>query len=213
MKPILYSYFRSSCSWRVRIALAWKNIDYDYKPVNLIKEGGEQHTDSYVSLNPSQLVPSFVVDGAQLTESLSILEYLEETYPDPPLLPKAAIDRAKVRAIALQIACQIQPIQNLRVLQFVGDEKKVEWAKHWIIEGFKSLEAMLLSSAGKYCFGDQITLADCCLAPQVYNAARFNVDLSKFPTISRINEALMELDAFKKSSPSSQPDTPENLKA
>jgi len=209
---VLYSYFRSSCSWRVRIALAYKGIEYETKAVNLIKDGGQQNTTEYRAINPAAIVPSLEIDGHCLTESLSIIEYLEETRPDPPLLPEKPEERAIIRSIALEITAGIQPLQNLKVLQYVGDERKTEWAKHWIIKGFEALEKMLQKNAGKYCFGDNVSIADCCLVPQVYNANRFQVDLSNFPTIQRINDSLIKLDAFKVSHPSQQPDCPEDMR-
>ncbi|KAK8397951.1 hypothetical protein O3P69_003691 [Scylla paramamosain] len=181
-KPILYSYFRSSCSWRVRIVLAHKSIDYEYRPIHLLKK-----------------------------EQISIMEYLEETYPQNPLLPKEPLLRAKVREICEVIGSGIQPLQNLSVLQKIGDEK-MEWGHYYINKGFFALEQLLAGCAGKYSVGDQVTLADCCLVPQVYNANRFKVDMSQFPIISRIHEALNSVEAFKAAQPSNQPDCPEDLK-
>ncbi|XP_067136464.1 maleylacetoacetate isomerase-like [Centruroides vittatus] len=207
-KPILYSYYRSSCSWRVRIALALKGIDYEYKAVNIIKDGGEQHSDEYKKLNPQQKVPTLVIDGNVLTDSISILEYLEEKRPLPPLLPTDAAARSKVRTIVNCIASGIQPIQNLAVLQYLDEDKKSSWPKYWITEGFKGLENILAKTAGDYCYGDQMTLADLCLVPQVYNAERYGVEMSEFPIISRINGKLLSHEAFITSHPSRQPDTP-----
>jgi len=209
-KPVLYSYFRSSCSWRVRIALAFKGIDYEYKPVNLLK--GEQLSEDYKKLNPTAEVPTFVDKGHVLTHSFAILEYLEETVPDPPLLPKDVVVKAKVRAIVDTIVAGIQPLQNMKVLKHVGDASSL-WAKHWIESGFKSLEVILRQTHGKYCVGDNVTLADVCLVPQLYNANRFNVDMSLFPLISEITSRLNNLDAFKDSRPEKQPDCPDKLKA
>ncbi|KXJ29940.1 maleylacetoacetate isomerase [Exaiptasia diaphana] len=212
-KPILYSYFRSSCTWRVRAALALKGIEYEYHPVHLVKGGGEQHSDDYKKVNPVGQIPALVIDGHTLTESLAIVEYLDETRPDPPLLPKNdPYKRALVREVSLIITSGIQPLQNLRVLQHVGSEKKMEWGKYWIDRGLGSLEKLLETTSGKYCVGDEITMADLCLVPQVYNANRFSVDMSKYPIISRINEALSQVDAFKESHPSQQPDCPEDMK-
>ncbi|XP_064624073.1 probable maleylacetoacetate isomerase 2 [Lineus longissimus] len=209
-KPLLYSYFRSSCSWRVRIALALKGIEYETKALHLVK--GDQRSDDYKEVNPIGQVPSLVIDGHTLTQSLAILEYLEETRPDVPILPKDPAKRAEARAIAELIGSGIQPIQNLSVLQYVGDEKKMEWAKHWIDRGFQALEKMLAKTAGKYCSGDDLTVADLCLVPQVYNANRFKVDMSKFPVILRVHAELEQLEAFKAAHPSRQPDCPEDLK-
>uniref|UniRef100_A0A8D2DMX7 maleylacetoacetate isomerase n=1 Tax=Sciurus vulgaris TaxID=55149 RepID=A0A8D2DMX7_SCIVU len=185
-KPILYSYFRSSCSWRVRIALALKGIDYEIIPINLIKDGGQQ---------------------------LAIIEYLEETRPTPPLLPQDPKKRASVRMISDLIASGIQPLQNLSVLKQVEEENQLPVAQKAIISGFDALEQILQSTAGKYCVGDQVSMADLCLAPQVANAERFKVDLAPYPIISRINKALLALEAFQVSHPRRQPDTPAELRA
>eukprot|EP00058_Branchiostoma_floridae_P003742 XP_002589230.1 hypothetical protein BRAFLDRAFT_120766 [Branchiostoma floridae] len=211
--PLLYSYFRSSCAWRVRIALNLKGIEYDQAPVHLIKDGGQQNSEEYKQKNPMAQVPTLIIDGHKLTQSMAILEYLEETRPDPPLLPKDPATRAKVRMIAETVNAGIQPIQNLSVLQKVGDEKKMEWGHYWIDRGFTALETVLGETAGKYCVGDQVTMADLCLVPQLYNATRFKVDLSKFPAITRVCGNLAELEAFKAADYSRQPDTPEDLKA
>ncbi|XP_045132524.1 maleylacetoacetate isomerase-like isoform X3 [Portunus trituberculatus] len=166
-KPILYSYFRSSCSWRVRIVLAHKKIDYEYQPIHLLKK--EQVSDEYTKVNPMGQVPALIVEDKMLTQSISIMEYLEETYPQNPLLPKEPLLRAKVREICEVIGSGIQPLQNLAVLQKIGDEK-MEWGHFYINKGFCALEQLLAGCAGKYSVGDQVTLADCCLVPQVYNA-------------------------------------------
>ncbi|XP_069639883.1 maleylacetoacetate isomerase isoform X3 [Haliaeetus albicilla] len=184
-KPILYSYFRSSCSWRVRIALALKGIAYDVVPVNLLKDGGQQ---------------------------LAIIHYLEDTCPNPRLLPQDLKKRAQVRMIADHIVSGIQPLQNLSVLKQMG-EKKMEWAQNCIASGFQALEQTLEHTAGRYCVGDEVSMADLCLVPQVFNAERFKVDMGPYPTITRINKALLELEAFKVSHPSLQPDTPAELRA
>ncbi|KJE88489.1 maleylacetoacetate isomerase [Capsaspora owczarzaki ATCC 30864] len=210
-KPILYSYFRSSCSWRVRIALALKGIAYEYRAISLIKDGGEQFKDEFRSVNPQREVPVLEIDGHQLAQSLAIIEYLEETRPDgASLLPKDAHQRALVRQVSDAIAQGIQPIQNLRVLNHVGDEKKVEWARHWINHGLAGLEALLAKTHGKYSVGDTVTMADCTLVPQLYNARRFKVDLSQFPIALAIENELIKLDAFKAAHPSAQPDCPES---
>ncbi|ROT67146.1 hypothetical protein C7M84_014790 [Penaeus vannamei] len=208
-KPILYSYFRSSCSWRVRIALAHKGVDYEYRAINLLKQ--EQVSDEYKKLNPIGQVPALIVDENTLTQSISILEYLEEAFPQKPLLPKDLFKRAKVREVCEIIGSGIQPLQNLSVLQKIG-ETKMEWGHFYIQKGFVALEQVLANSAGKYCVGDEVTIADCCLVPQVYNANRFKVDMAAFPVISRVHDALMSLDAFKAAHPSQQPDCPEDLK-
>lgn len=207
---MLYSYFRSSCSWRVRTALALKGIEYDTHAVHLLKDGGQQFSDEFKKLNPMGYVPALVIDGHTLADSLSIIEYLDETRPDPPLLPRDdPFKKALARQVSQTIASGIQPIQNLSVLKYLGDERKTEWGHHWINKGFCNLEKILERTSGKYCVGDEITMADLCLVPQVYNANRFKVDMSQFPVISRINDDLSKLEAFKASHPSKQPDCPE----
>ncbi|XP_033631029.1 maleylacetoacetate isomerase-like [Asterias rubens] len=207
-KPILYSYYRSSCSWRVRIALALKGIEHEYSAVNLLKS--EQLGETYLSVNPTGQVPALQIDSMVLTQSNAIIEYLDETRDAPSLLPKDPKKRFLVRELSQVISCGIQPVQNLKVLRYIGDEKKGEWGHRAIKEGFEALEKLLEQTAGTYCVDDEITMADLCLVPQVYNANRFKVDMSKFPVISRINAALMELDSFKASHPSKQPDCPED---
>uniref|UniRef100_A0A8C9UQU5 Maleylacetoacetate isomerase n=1 Tax=Spermophilus dauricus TaxID=99837 RepID=A0A8C9UQU5_SPEDA len=212
-KPILYSYFRSSCSWRVRIALALKGIDYETMPIHLTKDGGQQFSEEFQALNPMKQVPALKIDGVTIGQSLAIIEYLEETRPTPPLLPQDPKKRASVRMISDLIAAGIQPLQNLSVLKEVGQENQLPWAQKAIISGFDALERILQSTAGKYCVGDQVSMADLCLAPQVANAERFKVDLTPYPTISRINKTLLALEAFWVSHPCQQPDTPAELRA
>ncbi|XP_006036017.1 maleylacetoacetate isomerase isoform X2 [Alligator sinensis] len=212
VKPVLYSYFRSSCSWRVRIALALKGITYDQVPVNLLKDGGQQLAAEFQVVNPMQQVPALKIDGITLSQSLAIIEYLEETRPNPRLLPQDQKKRAQVRMISDHIVSGIQPLQNLAVLQRVG-EKKLEWAQHYITNGFQALERILKNTAGRYCVGDEVSMADLCLVPQVYNAERYKVDLALYPTITRINKTLLELEAFQVSHPTKQPDTPAELRA
>ncbi|KYO19789.1 maleylacetoacetate isomerase isoform B [Alligator mississippiensis] len=212
VKPVLYSYFRSSCSWRVRIALALKGITYDQVPVNLLKDGGQQLAAEFQVVNPMQQVPALKIDGITLSQSLAIIEYLEETRPNPRLLPQDQKKRAQVRMISDHIVSGIQPLQNLAVLQRVG-EKKLEWAQHYITNGFQALEQILKNTAGRYCVGDEVSMADLCLVPQVYNAERYKVDLAPYPTITRINKTLLELEAFQVSHPTKQPDTPAELRA
>lgn len=214
-KPILFSYFRSSASWRVRIALAIKGVDYEYKPVNLLKN--EQISDDYKAKNPMGQVPALYVEGVTLTQSLPIIEYLEETHPGKNLLPKDPILRAQARQVAEIINSGIQPIQNLSIIKTVAlytgkEEDKAKWANHFIRKGFIALEAVLKRTSGTYCVGDEVTVADLALVPQVQNAKRFNVDLEEFPIITRINATLIELEPFKKADPSNQPDCPEDLK-
>ncbi|MBN3792313.1 maleylacetoacetate isomerase [Burkholderia sp. Ac-20353] len=210
----LYSYFRSSASYRVRIALNLKQLRFDYVPVHLLREGGQQLKDDYRALNPDSLVPTLIDGDATLQQSLAIIEYLDETHPEPALLPKQPADRAYVRSIALQIACEIHPLNNLRVLKYlkhmlqVPEEAKNDWYRHWIETGFASLEARLASDprTGKLCFGDTPTLADICLVPQVFNANRFSIDTARYPTIQRIVDYAATLDAFKAAAPGEQPD-------
>ncbi|KVC92005.1 maleylacetoacetate isomerase [Burkholderia ubonensis] len=210
----LYSYFRSSASYRVRIALHLKQLPFDYVPVHLLRDGGQQLKDEYRALSPDSLVPTLVDGDAALQQSLAIVEYLDETHPEPPLLPNAPLDRAYVRSIALQIACEIHPLNNLRVLKYlkhmlqVPEEAKNDWYRHWIEAGFATLEARLANDprTGKLCFGDTPTLADICVVPQVFNANRFAIDTSRFPTIQRIYDHAMTLDAFKAAAPGAQPD-------
>jgi maleylpyruvate isomerase len=210
----LYSYFRSSAAYRVRIALNLKGLAYEYAPVHLLRDGGEQLKPEYRRLNPDAILPTLMDDGHVLQQSLAIIEYLEETHPEPPLLPKAPVDRAYVRSVALQVACEIHPLNNLRVLKYlkhtlaVGDEAKDAWYRHWIECGFATLETHLAgdSRTGKFCFGDSPTMADACLVPQVFNAQRFKIDVARFPTIQRIHDQASQLDAFVRAAPAVQPD-------
>ncbi|XP_054469335.1 maleylacetoacetate isomerase isoform X2 [Anoplopoma fimbria] len=211
-KPVLHGYFRSSCSWRVRIAFALKGIEYDQVPVNLIKDGGQQLTEQYQKLNPMQQVPAVEIDGITLSQSLAVIQYIDETRPGPRLLPADPKKRAQVRMISDVIASGIQPLQNLYVIQKIGAEK-MQWAHHFIDRGFQALEPILKQTAGKYCVGDEISMADICLVPQVYNAQRFKVDVEQYPTIKRLNQTLVEIEAFKVTNPSCQPDTPADLRA
>jgi len=211
----LYSYFRSSASFRVRIALELKGLPYEYVPVHLLKDGGQQLLAEYRAVNPDGLVPALVLDGGQaLQQSVAMIEYLDEVHPEPKLLPGDALDRAYVRGLALEVACEIHPLNNLRVLKYVkrtlgvSEEAKDAWYRHWIELGFESLQVNLerQGKMGRFCLGDTPTLADICLVPQVFNAQRFNIDVSRYPAIARINEACMELPAFQKAQPPAQPD-------
>lgn len=211
----LYGYWRSSATYRVRIAMNLKELEYEYIPVHLVNDGGEQHQGAYDNLNPSHLVPTFVDDDEDiiLNQSMSIIEYLDERYHEPcPLLPAHSVEKARIRALAQDIACDIQPLANLRVLQTLkqnhglSDEDTAGWARLWIERGFEAIERRLQTQAGRYCFDFDVTLADVCLVPQVYNAKRFNVDMSKFELISRIYEQCNTLPAFQKALPENQPD-------
>lgn len=211
----LYSYFRSSASYRVRIALNLKGLSCDIVPVHLLKGGGEQLLPDYRRLNPDALVPALELGhGTVLTQSLAIIEYLEETCPMPALLPADALDRAWVRSIALAIACDIHPINNLRVLRYlVGEMKLTEddknrWYRHWVEQGLAAVEQTLASDprTGRFCFGDTPGLADCFLVPQIANAQRMACDLSRVPTLMRINDACLALESFAAASPARQPD-------
>lgn len=208
---ILYDYFRSSAAFRVRIALNLKGLAAERRFIHLRK--GEQRLAGYLELNPQGFVPMLVVGDARLTQSLAIIEYLDETHPSPPLLPQGPQDRAWVRAVAFSIACDIHPINNLRVLKYLTKELQIdeprrdEWYRHWIREGFGALEAQLSERGqGPYCAGGTPTLADICLVPQVANANRLKVDLAPYPRIRAVNEACLKVDAFAGAQPERQPD-------
>jgi len=207
----LYSYFRSSASYRVRIALNLKGLDYETVAVHLVK--GEQRAAGYLALNPAGLVPALVEDGQVLTQSLAILEYLDEVHPEPPLLPGGAAERARIRAIAQTIACEIHPLDNLKVLKYlkhtlrVDEEAKDAWYRHWVEEGLATVEALLADPrTGAFCHGDTPTLADCCLVPQIFNAQRFACRLDHVPTVMRIYQRCMTLEPFQRAAPGAQPD-------
>ena len=216
MSMKLYTYFRSSAAYRVRIALNVKGIDYDSIPVHLLQDGGQQLLPAYRAVNPSALVPALDDDGAILTQSLAMLEYLDETRPAVPLLPGDALGRARVRALALAIACDAHPLTNLRVLKYLkntlglSDEAKQEWYRHWMAEGLAAVEALLAqgdpAGTGLFCHGDSPTMADCCLVPQVFNAQRFAIDLAPYPRVARIHAHCAGLPAFVAAHPSRQPD-------
>ena len=211
----LYTYFRSSAAYRVRIALALKGIAYQAVPVHLLRGGGEQLAEAYRQVNPAALVPTLEDDnGVVIGQSLAILEYLEETRPGTPLLPADAAGRAHVRALALALVADAHPLGNLRVLKYVkgelgqSEDAKLAWQRHWLGAGLATFEAMLArtGNVGTYCHGEQPTLADCCLVPHLFSARRFDVDLAPFPALVRIDAACAQLPAFQQAHPSRQPD-------
>lgn len=210
----LYTYFRSTAAWRVRIALGLKRLDWEAVPVHLLRGGGEQHDESYRSLNPQGLVPLLVDGDERITQSMAIIEYLDEVHPEPPLLPRSAANRARVRALAQIVACDIHPLNNLRVQNYLvdgfgaDDGAKREWMHEWMAAGFDALERMLVTDprTGACCHGDAPTLADLVLVPQVFNARRFGFDLAAYPTIVRIDAHCSTLDAFAAAVPDRQAD-------
>ena len=206
----LYNYFRSSASYRVRIALALKGLDYDYIPVHLVRR--EHLDDGYTALSASRLVPTLQDGDAVLSQSLAIVEYLDETHPQPPLLPADARGRARVRAIAQDIACEIHPLNNLRVLRYLTHDLKLteddknRWYRHWVESGLESVERQLLAQPARFCHGDLPTMADLTLVPQIFNAQRFQCRTDHVPQVMRVFETCMQLDAFSKTQPSACPD-------
>jgi len=214
-KLTLYTYFRSTAAYRVRIALNLKKLSYTPHSIHLVRDGGEQHSRQYLNINPQGLVPTLVDGDTTVTQSIAIIEYLEERYPAPPLLPEAAALRAQVRAVAQQICCDIHPLNNLRVLNYLRTEMQLDesvrhdWYQHWITEGLRALER-LLTCDGRHqshcCFGDTPTIADLCLIPQLYNARRFSCDTRNYPTLLKIDEHCMTLTAFQQAAPENQPD-------
>ena len=207
----LYSFFRSSAAYRVRIALNLKNIPYDMTSVHLAKDGGHNRKPEFAAINPQMRVPALMLDsGEVLIQSLAIIEYLDETHPEPAFLPKDALARARVRALSQIIACDIHPLNNTSPLRYIKNTLKHEqadidaWYRHWVLEGFAALEALMPS--GPYCCGTQVTLADICLVPQVYNARRLKVPLDRFPKIVAADAACLKLPAFDKARPENQPD-------
>lgn len=206
----LFNYYRSSASYRVRIALALKGLDYDYRPVHLAKN--EQFNESYAAVSAARLVPLLRDGEHAVTQSLAIMEYLDETHPTPPLLPAAPAERARVRALAMDIACEIHPLNNLRVLRYlvrdlkVSEDDKNRWYRHWVETGLEVVERQLAAQPSIYCHGDAPTMADCCLVPQIFNARRFDCRLEHVPNVMRVFEACMALPAFENTRPEKCPD-------
>lgn len=213
---LLYGYWRSSSAYRVRIALNLKGLGFSQEAVHLVRDGGEQHRAEYRRLNPLGLVPALVHDERVIVESMAICEYLDEIFPEPPLLPETPSERARVRTLALGIACEIQPLNNLAVLRYLqaglgaDDEAVKAWYRHWIDRGFSAFEYWLDHDgyAGEFCHGDVPGLADCFLVPQVYNAERFDCDLGPYPRIREITARCREREEFVAAAPESQPDAP-----
>jgi maleylacetoacetate isomerase len=207
-RPVLYDYYRSSAAYRVRIGLNLKGVDYESRTVNLLT--GEQKSDEYRALNPAGLVPMLEIDGHRLTQSLAILNYLDVRYPNRPLLPASAAERAHVVALAMTVACDIHPLNNLRVLKYLKNELGQEqaaidrWYAHWVTEGLAALEALAAPSAGDFLWGDGPTAADVCLVPQLYNARRYNVPLEAYPTLLRVDENANSIEAFAAAHPDRQ---------
>ena len=213
----LYSYWRSSAAYRVRIALNLKELPYELIPISLVNNGGEQHSKAFRELNPQELLPVLVDGRRAIRQSMAIIEYLEESYDgERNLLPSMKRSRARVRAIAQAVACDIHPLNNLRVLKYLENdlglpvEEREIWVRHWICHGFRAVEEMLGDdpSTGTFCEGDTPGMADLCLIPQVYNAVRFDVDMTAFPTIHRIHRECEALEAFRDARPENQPDAP-----
>jgi len=210
----LYSYWRSSAAYRVRIALNLKGLDYEVAPVHLLKDGGEQHLAEYQSLNPQGVVPALVDGDVRIGQSLAIIDYLEERYPEPALYPQSVETRAFARQFSLVVACDIHPLNNLRVLKYLkrtleqGDEARNDWYHHWVRMGFTALEELLDGRGwqGPYCLDRQVTIADACLIPQIYNARRFEIAMDDFPSLVKIEQACMELEAFQSAAPENQVD-------
>ncbi|MBL7546210.1 MAG: maleylacetoacetate isomerase [Bdellovibrionaceae bacterium] len=217
-KIILYNYFRSSTSYRVRIALNLKNIEYVYQPVHLINNGGEQFSSAYQALNPMSEVPTLEHDGLALGQSVAIIEYLEEQFPNPSLFPKDIQKRGKIRQFCENINSFLHPLSNLKVLKYLeqthgyDQKQKEEWINHWYQKGLLASETWLQKNMGHYCFGDQVTVADCFLVPLVFTSERFNVDLTPYKNILNVNERCLKLEAFKHAHPFRQIDTPAELK-
>lgn len=205
----LYDYPRSTACYRVRLALSIKNLPYDVIHIHLVNNGGEHHDPKYSAINPQQLVPTAVINGQTITQSLAIIDFLEETFPQTPLLPANPLDRAQVRSLALLVACDMHPLNNLRVLNYLrhsfkaSEEDVIQWYHHWLREGFNALESKLQQQQikGDYCWGNRVSLADICLIPQIYNAHRFKFPMEEYPLLSAINTHCTSLIEFKKAAP------------
>ena len=212
MSMVLRSYWRSSCSWRVRIALNLKSLPHELESVHLVANGGEQHSDAHRALNPMRELPVLTVEDVHLAQSVAILEYLDELHPDPPLYPADAVSRARVRQMVEVVNSGTQPVQNLRVMQKLGRDfgldrpAQVQWSRDWIEFGLGALETLVQQHGGRYCFGDEVTAADLCLVPQIYNARRFEADMGRIPGLVAVDERLAALPAFAAAHPDRQPD-------
>ncbi|XGC81128.1 maleylacetoacetate isomerase [Bdellovibrio bacteriovorus] len=213
---ILYNYFRSSTSYRVRLAMHVKGLDFEYKAINLLK--AEQRSAEYLKINPLGGVPTLLHEGKYIPESMAIIEYIEEVFPEPALLPKDAYTRARIRQVCEVINSFMHPMGNLKTLQYMEkthgytQDKKEEWAQHWLSQGLETLEETIKDFAGTYSFGEKITMADLFIVPQLLTCQRFNVDISKYPTLLKVNENCLKLEAFQKADPFVQVDTPDNLR-
>lgn len=212
MKPILYSYFRSSCSYRVRIALNLKGVKYEYRPVHLVKDGGQQYRADYLELNPKGEVPFFIDGETKIAQSMAIIDYVDAKYEGVKLFSKKPAKRARCMELCEIINSGIQPLQNLKVLKEVSsrfnqtEAERTAWGRFWMEEGFKALESKLTDTSGLFSLGDKVSAVDCFLVPQVYNAYRFGVEMEKYPNIVKINEHCLSLDEFNNASPEKQPD-------
>jgi maleylpyruvate isomerase len=210
----LYTYFRSSAAFRVRIALNLKALPYEAVPIHLMRGSGEHNSESYAARNPARLVPTLADGDLSIGQSIAIIEYLEDRFPQPALLPADPVLRAQVRELALSVACDIHPLNNLRVLRYlhaplgIDEQRRDVWARHWIGLGFTAIEQKLAHSPvrGPYCFGERATLADCCLIPQIFNARRVALSLDEFPNIRRIHDHCMQQEAFARAAPGAQSD-------
>lgn len=215
---ILYNYFRSSTSYRVRIALNLKKISYEYKPIHLLNNGGEQNKESYREINPLGGVPALSHKGKFISQSFAIIEYLDEIVPTPQLFPQNPYDKAIVRQICENVNCDIHPLNNLKVLQYleknlkVEEEERIKWAQHWIVSGFEATEKILKKTSGEFAFGNSITAADLFIIPQIFTAQRFSVNIEQFPILNSLNKKCLETEAFKLAHPFRQVDTPSELK-